>query len=148
VKERPFRLDLPLGMGSRPREVFGDFLSKRWPDVKISFEDKIVGMLHELWRSNDEICVLLMLHAHDGWVDLAKRRDVMAFTLEVEQYEDGVRPLRIRADKAAFPLLALDQAIRKLARDNTCRLEDVIAFAGRWLHAKGATESFAFPNPN
>jgi hypothetical protein len=128
--------------------MFGDFLSKRWPDVKVSFEDRVVGTLHELWRSNDQICVLLMLHAHDVWAELAKRRDIMAFALEIEQCEDGVRPRRIRSDKAAFPLMALDQAIRKLAHDNTCRLEDMIGLAGRWLHAKGVTEAFAFSGQN
>ena len=148
MRERPFRLDLPLGMGSLPREAFGDFLSKRWPDAKVSFEGRVVGALHELWRSNDEICALLMLYAHDGWAEVAKRRDIMAFALEIEQCEDGMRPLRIKADKAAFPFLALDQAIQKLTRDNICELENIIGLAGRWLHAKGVTESFDFAGPN
>ena len=133
---RPFRLEFSMGAESVPRKVFGDVMSRLWPGMEVSLEGRTVGMLHELWRSNDEISALLLLHAHDGWAEVARRRNAMAFALEIEQRENGVRPIRVMADKAAFPLLALNQAIRRLARDNACRLEDIIGLSGRWLTSK------------
>jgi hypothetical protein len=136
-----------MGAGSIPRTVFGDIMSGRWPGMEVSYESRALGMLHELWRSNDDVSALLLLHAHDGWAEVARRRDAMASALEIEQHQNGVRPIRIMADKAAVPLLALDQAIRRLARGNACRLEDIIGLSGRWLHAKDAVGSFNLSGP-
>lgn len=144
---RQFRLEFPMGMGSIPRTIFGDIVSRRWPGLEVSYEGRALGMLHELWRSSDDIYSLLLLGAHDGWTEVARRRDAMAFAIEIEQHESGVRPVRVMTDKVAFPLLALDQSIRRLARDNACRLEDIVGFSGRWLQTKGVTGTFASPGP-
>ena len=130
-----------MRMGSVPRNTFGDIMAGRWPDVEVLHEGRTLGPLHELWRANDDICALLLLHAHDGWAEIARRRNAMAFAVEMERRGDGLRPIRIMTDKTAFPLLALDQCLRRLTQDNACRLEDIVSFSGRWLTSKGVIGS-------